>query len=185
MTTIQVNNLPSVRGSNPHSGQVIASVDISDLHFLHSAVFDIFQTDQQVSKSSRVTYNLPSLCLPAPHDAPKDPPVSLSIYDKTAPTYGMSTVDSATEPTPVERARDELQDSVPKAARTLRDLLDADDERVQIRAAEAILDRAGLTKAKAYGTKQAQVQIGGGKRTGVGVPRTAPRENPEDTDELF
>jgi hypothetical protein len=97
----------------------------------------------------------------------------------------MATADSATDATPVEDARDELQDSVPKAARTLRDLLDAEDERVQIRAAEAILDRAGLTKAKSYGTKQAQVQIGGGERTGAGIKRTDPLEDPDDTDGPF
>jgi hypothetical protein len=97
----------------------------------------------------------------------------------------MATADSATDATPVEDARDELQDSVPKAARTLRDLLDAEDERVQIRAAEAILDRAGLTKAQSYGTKQAQVEIGGGEFSGAGINRTAPLEDPEDTDDLF
>ena len=53
--------------------------------------------------------------------------------------------DTATEQTPVEDARDELQSAVPEAAETLRGLLDAEDERVQIRAAEAILDRAGIT----------------------------------------
>lgn len=97
----------------------------------------------------------------------------------------MSTADSPGEPTPVEDARDELQDSVPKAARTLRDLLDAEDERVQIRAAEAILDRAGLTKAKSYGTKQAQVEIGGGERSGHGIHRTDPLEDSDDAGELF
>jgi hypothetical protein len=76
----------------------------------------------------------------------------------------MSIADSSNEPAPVEAARDELQDAVPKAAATLTDLLDADDERVQIRAAEAILDRAGLTKADKYSTTKAQLQIGGGER---------------------
>jgi hypothetical protein len=97
----------------------------------------------------------------------------------------MATADSTTDATPVEDARDELQDSVPKAARTLRDLLDAEDERVQIRAAEAILDRAGLTKAQSYGTKQAQVEIGGGEFSGAGINRTDPLGDPDDTDDLF
>lgn len=61
----------------------------------------------------------------------------------------------------VDDARDELQDAVPKAAETLADLLDADDERVQIRAAEAILDRAGVTKAKQITSTTAARDVGG------------------------
>ena len=113
------------------------------------------------------------------------PPVSLTIYVEIAPKCSMSTAESTDEPTPVEDARDELQDAVPKAAETLADLLDAEDERIQIRAAEAILDRAGLTKAKAYGTKSAQVEIGGGETSGRGINRTDPLQDPEDTDDLF
>ena len=97
----------------------------------------------------------------------------------------MATADSSPQTTPIEDARDELQESVPKAAETLSDLLDAEDERVQIRAAEAILDRAGLTKAKAYGTKSAQVEIGGGETSGRGINRTDPLQDPEDTEDLF
>ena len=93
--------------------------------------------------------------------------------------------DTDTEQTPVEDARDELQAAVPKAAETLRDLLDAEDERVQIRAAEAILDRAGLTKADSYSTKEAQVQIGGGEYQGWGMHRTPPLEEPGDTDDRY
>jgi len=97
----------------------------------------------------------------------------------------MATADSTPEPAPVEDARDALQGAVPKAAETLSDLLDAEDERVQIRAAEAILDRAGLTKAKSYGTKEAQVQIGGGERSGRGLNRTDPLEDGDDLDDLI
>lgn len=97
----------------------------------------------------------------------------------------MSTTDSASDATPVEDARDELQESVPKAARTLRDLLDAEDERIQIRAAEAILDRAGLTKAKGYSRTKAQVQVGGGEQSGEGVTRTDPLENGDGDADLF
>lgn len=92
----------------------------------------------------------------------------------------MSTPDTAEPSTPVEDARDELQEAVPKAAETLRDLLDAEDERVQIRAAEAVLDRAGLTKADKYSYTKAQVQIGGGERGGQGIHRTDPLED-DDT----
>jgi len=113
------------------------------------------------------------------------PPVPLTIYVEIDPKCSMSTADSTSDATPVEDARDELQESVPKAARTLRDLLDAEDERIQIRAAEAILDRAGLTKAKAYGTKSAQVEIGGGETSGRGINRTDPLQDPEDTEDLF
>ena len=85
----------------------------------------------------------------------------------------MASADITTADGPaVEAARDELQAEVPKAAATLGELLEADDERVQIRAAEAILDRAGLTKAETWSTKKAQVQIGGGERSGRGINRT-------------
>jgi hypothetical protein len=111
------------------------------------------------------------------------PRISLTIYVKTGPKCSMATTDAAAEGhAPVETARDELQDAVPKAAETLTDLLDADDERVQIRAAEAILDRAGLTKADKYSTKQAQVQIGGGERSGRGINRTDPLEDADESD---
>jgi hypothetical protein len=98
----------------------------------------------------------------------------------------MATADSSPQTTPIEDARDELQESVPKAAETLSDLLDAEDERVQIRAAEAILDRAGLTKSDKWSNKKAQVQIGGGERSGQGIHRTDPLEDADaDTDDLF
>ena len=62
---------------------------------------------------------------------------------------------------PVDDARDELQAAVPKAAETLAELLDAEDEKVRIRAAEAILDRAGVTKAKQTTTRAAARDVGG------------------------
>jgi hypothetical protein len=43
----------------------------------------------------------------------------------------------------------------------MRELLDAEDERVRLRAAEAILDRAGITKAKASSTTVAKRDVGG------------------------
>jgi hypothetical protein len=97
----------------------------------------------------------------------------------------MSTADSTSDAAPVEDARDELQDAIPKAAETLADLLDAEDERVRIRAAEAILDRAGLTKAKGYSRTKAQVQIGGGEQSGEGFTWTDPLENSDGDDDLF
>lgn len=66
---------------------------------------------------------------------------------------------------PINDAREELQEAVPEAAATLRELLNAKDERVQIRAAEAILDRAGLTKAKQTSTVAAKRDIGGEEAT--------------------
>jgi hypothetical protein len=68
---------------------------------------------------------------------------------------------SDAERPPVEDACDELQAAVPDAAATLRDLLDAEDERVQIRAAEAILDRAGLTKGRSTSATSAKREVGG------------------------
>lgn len=75
----------------------------------------------------------------------------------------MSSADAADHP-PVEDARDELQEAVPEAAVKLRELLGAKDERVQIRAAEAILDRAGVTKAKRTSTTTAARDVGGESR---------------------
>lgn len=72
----------------------------------------------------------------------------------------MATADGADRP-PVEDARGELQRAIPEAAVTLRELLAAEDERVQIRAAEAILDRAGVTKAKRKSTTSAARDVGG------------------------
>lgn len=93
--------------------------------------------------------------------------------------------DTDTEQTPVEDARDELQDAVPEAAETLRELVDAEDEWVQIRAAEAILDRAGLTKAKMQSSAiKAQTQVGGGERPGSGIGRAEPLEDSDDGDIL-
>lgn len=72
----------------------------------------------------------------------------------------MASAESADRP-PVDEARDELQDAVPEAAATLRDLLDAEDDRVRIRAAEAILDRAGITKASQKTVTSAERDVGG------------------------
>lgn len=73
-----------------------------------------------------------------------------------------TTSEASSEQPPVEDARDELQAAVPEAAATLRDLLDADDERVQIRAAEAILDRAGVTKADKVSSTTSARRAGSG-----------------------
>lgn len=80
----------------------------------------------------------------------------------------MASADTATDGPPVQRARGELNDAVPEAAETLRELLDADDERIQIRAAEAILDRAGVTKAKRITSHQAERDVGGRGDSGPG-----------------
>lgn len=74
----------------------------------------------------------------------------------------MVTADSSdSETPPIDAARAELQTAVPEAAAALRNLLDAEDERVQIRAAEAILDRAGVTKAQKTSTHAATRDVGG------------------------
>lgn len=74
----------------------------------------------------------------------------------------MATTDSpGEESAPVDDAREELQAAVPEAAATLRGLLEAEDERIQLRAAEAILDRAGVTKAKKLSTRAAARDVGG------------------------
>ena len=61
---------------------------------------------------------------------------------------------------PINDARAELQAAVPEAAETIRELLDAEDERIQLRAA-AILDRAGLSKATAPTAAKVQKEVGG------------------------
>lgn len=74
----------------------------------------------------------------------------------------MASADSSNDPpAPADTARAELQEAVPEAAETLRGLLDAEDERVQIRAAEAILDRAGVVKAKRVSSRSAERKVGG------------------------
>jgi hypothetical protein len=95
--------------------------------------------------------------------------------------------DEATDMQPIEAGRDELQAAIPQAAGKLTELLEADDERVQIRAAEAILDRAGLTKAQSYSRVTAQVQVGGGERESkAGLVDAEPLEEPdEDEDFMF
>lgn len=65
------------------------------------------------------------------------------------------------DPENLDGAREELRASIPEAAETVRDLLDADDERVRLRAAESILDRAGLSKASAPKAYKAQKSVGG------------------------
>ena len=57
------------------------------------------------------------------------------------------------------RGRDELREAVPEAAATLSALLDAEDESVRIRAAEAILDRAGVTKGKSITASAAERKL--------------------------
>jgi hypothetical protein len=83
--------------------------------------------------------------------------------ENQAQMIAMATAESSSDnAAATEQARDELQGAIPEAAETLTDLLDAEDERIQIRAAEAILDRAGLSKAKAVSSRTAQKEVGGG-----------------------
>jgi len=98
-----------------------------------------------------------------------------------AKTGADETADESTEVKPIEAGRDELQAAIPQAADTLTELLEADDEKVQIRAAEAILDRAGLTKAQSYSRISAQVQVGGGERDStMGMVDAEPLEEPDE-----
>jgi len=80
-----------------------------------------------------------------------------------------------------------LSCKLPTVLAAVRQHLDAGQSVVLqlVSTAEAILDRAGLTKAKAYGTKSAQVEIGGGETSGRGINRTDPLQDPEDTEDLF
>jgi hypothetical protein len=67
--------------------------------------------------------------------------------------------DSDSERTAAERGREELREAVPRAASELSELLDAEDESVRIRAAEAILDRAGVTKGKTISASAAERKL--------------------------
>lgn len=100
--------------------------------------------------------------------------------EKRADFLGMVTSDSAVESEhpPIDDARADLQEAVPEAAATIRDLLDTEDDRIQLRAAEAILDRAGLSKAKAATTGRVQKEVGGEPSESPFPSDTAdPREN--------
>ena len=80
--------------------------------------------------------------------------------------YVLDAENPAPDPDPenLDDAREELRASIPEAAETMRELLDADDERVRLRAAESILDRAGLSKASAPKATRAQKKVGGEER---------------------
>ena len=67
--------------------------------------------------------------------------------------------ESDSERTAAERGRDELREAVPEAAATPSALFDAEDESVRIRAAEAILDRAGVTKGKSITASAAERKL--------------------------
>lgn len=61
----------------------------------------------------------------------------------------------------VDDGCDELEAAVPEAAATFRNLLDAEDERVQIQATEAILNRTGLTKSRRTSATSAKREVDG------------------------
>ncbi|WP_458190861.1 hypothetical protein [Haladaptatus sp. NG-WS-4] len=81
-----------------------------------------------------------------------------------------STTTATDEKPAVELARGELQQAVPEAAEVMRDLLDAEDERIQLKAAQAVLDRAGITEAKATTTRSAEISVGGEEKNDSGLP---------------
>ena len=67
---------------------------------------------------------------------------------------------------PIDDARAELQAAVPGAAETIRELLDAEDERIQLRAAEAILDRGGTLEGDGTNRRNGAKR---GRRGAVGI----------------
>ncbi len=64
--------------------------------------------------------------------------------------------------TPLEQAREALGAAIPRAASALVALLDAEDERIRLRSAEAILARGGITPAGVAEVYDAAREIGGG-----------------------
>lgn len=59
------------------------------------------------------------------------------------------------------KARAALREAIPKAAEALVALLDSKDERLKMRAAEAILNRAGIVEASACAPADAEYEVGG------------------------
>jgi len=61
-------------------------------------------------------------------------------------------------------ARAELRAAVPEAAATVRELLDAEDDRVRLQAAKTVLDRGGLVPAERRPVTSARKRVGGESR---------------------
>lgn len=61
---------------------------------------------------------------------------------------------------PASEARKVLRQAVTKAAATLVKLLDAEDPKLQLKAAEAILSRAGITEADRMSHNEAESTVG-------------------------
>lgn len=62
---------------------------------------------------------------------------------------------------PIEDARLKLRQALTRAAAVLVEMLDAKDDRIRLRVAEAILNRAGVTQAGAQATWIAEKEVGG------------------------
>ena len=54
-----------------------------------------------------------------------------------------------------------LQEVLPKAAETLDDLLDADDDRIRLETAKTVLDRGGMPEAKQVKQSVAAREVAG------------------------
>ena len=67
------------------------------------------------------------------------------------------------QPTAMDAAQQILKDAIPKAAEVLASMLTAEDEKLRIRAAEAILNRAGITEADRRYHGYASQAVGGEK----------------------
>lgn len=63
----------------------------------------------------------------------------------------------------LDEARRALREAIPRAAQALVALLDAKDERVRLRAAEALLTRAGIAPAGRIQAWQARQTVGDDK----------------------
>lgn len=61
----------------------------------------------------------------------------------------------------IDQAREILRAAIPAAARALVACLDAEDQALRLRAAAAILNRAGLTEADRLSSTYAHTWIGG------------------------
>jgi hypothetical protein len=74
---------------------------------------------------------------------------------------GKSNMENTMTRPAVSEARDLLRMAISKAAETLVKLLDAKDPKLQLRAAEAILSRAGITEADRMNRWDAERMVGG------------------------
>lgn len=77
----------------------------------------------------------------------------------------------------MEQARECVRAAIPRAAAVLTKLLHSEDDRIRLRAAEAILNRSGITEAGAAAVNNAEEYVGGGTTPPEPDPAEEAQEN--------